>query len=92
MKERFATIDDTELDRQIGATVGHNTNLGYRAVRARLLSQGTLVQQRRVREAMHRVDPVGVAMSFVHLLLLNPITPPQASNLYSVIFVTKYLK
>ena len=50
------------LDRQVQDVTAGNQRLGTESVRARLETRGHIVQRRRVRLAMLRVDPVGVAL------------------------------
>ena len=42
-------------------------NAGYRRVQSQLFLNGIKVAQRRVREAMHRTDPEGVAMRWLSI-------------------------
>ncbi len=55
-------LSNEELDEKVKALTGLNNKLGAEAVRSRLKSEGRNIQRQRVREAMERVDPVGVAL------------------------------
>lgn len=55
-------MSDEELDAIVRPIIMHNKNLGYRAVRATLQTQGYLLKYEEVRQSMLRVDPAGVAL------------------------------
>uniref|UniRef100_A0A8C1VQK0 Integrase catalytic domain-containing protein n=1 Tax=Cyprinus carpio TaxID=7962 RepID=A0A8C1VQK0_CYPCA len=61
LRGRYSRISDAQLDEQIRELVGVNYELGPEAVRARLHAEGTIVQRRRVRASMLRIDPEGAA-------------------------------
>ncbi|KAF4115484.1 hypothetical protein G5714_002973 [Onychostoma macrolepis] len=66
---RYSRISDAQLDERIRELVGVNYELGPEAVRARLHAEGTIVQRRRVRASMLRIDPEGAAYrAMSHLL------------------------
>ena len=58
---RFFNISDNLLDDLIVLIIRNSGEIGYRMVKGHLRSLGINIQERRVREAMRRVDPIGVA-------------------------------
>ncbi|XP_044166121.1 uncharacterized protein LOC122950080 [Acropora millepora] len=65
--ERKTPISDTDLDAAVRSIQGMFPNAGYRRVQSQLFLNGIKVAQRRVREAMHRTDPEGVAMRWLSI-------------------------
>ena len=55
-------MSEEELDQVIRDTITGNQRIGPNAVRARLFARGHIVQRRRVRESMLRVDPAGAVI------------------------------
>ena len=53
----YTDISDADLDRAVVSLKHQYTNAGYRMMTGLLLQQGIRVQQARLRESMHRVDP-----------------------------------
>jgi hypothetical protein len=60
--EPLVTLKDDELDAQVGIYLADNVNRGCVLLEAYLESEGVTAPQRKVREAMRRVDPVGVQL------------------------------
>ena len=60
----YSTITDEELDLLVSEIKKDFPNSGSRLMQGHLLSRGHRVSQVRVREALHRVDPEGVAIRF----------------------------
>ena len=67
-KQRNTVISEEELDRTIREIQVDFPNAGYRRVSSQLLSRGIKVSQMAVRNAMHRIDPEGVAMRWLQLV------------------------
>ena len=65
--ERKTPISDTDLDAAVQGIQRMFPNAGYRRVQSKLFLNGIKVAQRRVREAMHRTDPEGVAMRWLSI-------------------------
>ena len=65
--ERKTPISDTDLDAAVRGIQRMFPNAGYRRVQSQLFLNGIKVAQRRVREAMHRTDPEGVAMRWLSI-------------------------
>jgi hypothetical protein len=61
-KEIFTKFSDDELDCCINQVLVDFPNTGYKKMRGYLLSRGIIVQERRTRESMRRVDPEGVIL------------------------------
>ncbi len=62
LRGRYSDLTDASLDETLRGLIGLNRNVGSEGARARLQSQGIRMQRRRVREAMERIDPAGVAI------------------------------
>ena len=62
LRGRYSDLTDTALDDTLRGLIGLNSNVGSEGARARLQSQGINMQRRRVRAAMERIDPAGVAI------------------------------
>ena len=60
----YSQISDADLDRAITALKVQYPNSGYRTMAGLLLQQGIRIQQVRIRESMHRVDPHGVTIKW----------------------------
>ena len=59
-QERYTTISDNELDNKITQIYRDQHKMGEIMLMGHLRSKGIDVQQKRLREAIHRVDPEGV--------------------------------
>ena len=57
----YSNISDSDLDEKVTLLKQDYPNAGYRMISGLLLQEGIRLQQHRVRECMHRVDPLGVA-------------------------------
>lgn len=57
---RFSDITDAQLDEAVNEIVACLPACGIRSVQSRLRADGVLLQRERVRESLHRVDPVGL--------------------------------
>lgn len=58
-RQRYSTLSDAEIDDQVSVIQSMHPNSGYRMIGGIFRSAGQIVQRRRIREALHRVDPVG---------------------------------
>ena len=58
----YSSITDQELDLLVSQIKEEFPNCGSRLMHGHLLSRGHRISQARVREALHRVDPEGVAI------------------------------
>lgn len=58
----YTNISDTDLDQAVASIKRDYPNAGYRMMTGLLLQQGIRVQQSRLRESMHRVDPCGISI------------------------------
>ena len=61
-RDRRSNMTDHELDEVLRQIKTEFPSAGYRRVHSQLVSRGVRVSHLRVREAMHRCDPVGTAM------------------------------
>ncbi|XP_028414873.1 uncharacterized protein LOC114537953 [Dendronephthya gigantea] len=60
-------LSDCELDEHVRGVQAEFPNAGYRRVYSQLKARSVNVTQSRVREAMHRTDPEGVAMRWLSI-------------------------
>lgn len=58
----YSNMTDEELDALVIDIKHNNPNAGYRMMRGHLLQKGHKITEARIRDAMHRVDPDGVAI------------------------------
>jgi len=65
--ERKTSISDSDLDAAVQNVQRMFPNAGYRRVQSQLFLRGIKVAQRRIREAMQRTDPEGVAMRWLSI-------------------------
>lgn len=70
-QQSYNDIEDKELDMAIHENMEKFPNCGYRRMDGLLVSQGIKVTEKRVREAMHRVDPGGVLLRAMQLTFVN---------------------
>ena len=62
VKALYSSITDQELDSLVSQIKKNFPNAGFRLMHGHLLHQGHRISQARIREALHRVDPEGVAI------------------------------
>ena len=67
----YTEIEDKALDMAVHENMEKFPNCGYRRMDGLLVSQGIKVTEKRVREAMHRVDPGGVLLRAMQLTFVN---------------------
>lgn len=61
IRSRYSQMSDGLLDAEVRSILSVHPNTGYRMMTGFLFSRGMIVQQRRVRASLDRVDPIGVA-------------------------------
>ncbi len=64
----FSRISDRDLDSQILSIVSLHRHSGEKTVQGQLRSRGIKVQRQRVRDSLHRVDPVGIELRSIRIL------------------------
>lgn len=62
----YSDLTDEALDEALQNIIGLNRSVGAEGARARLHSHGITVPRQRVRDAMERIDPAGVAIRALH--------------------------
>lgn len=62
VRSRYSRISDHHLDQMVYELQNEHPNTGYRIMRGMLAARGFHIQERRIRESMIRVDPVGVSL------------------------------
>ena len=55
---RFYEISDAHLDERMGEIVARLPNCGIRSIQSNLRADGVVLQRERVRQSLHRVDPL----------------------------------
>ena len=66
IRASYSSISDSDLDAVITEIIREFPNIGYRRVHGELGRRKIKVTQHRVRDAMHRVDPNGVAIRWMN--------------------------
>ena len=61
IRSMYASVSDSCLDAAVDLIISQFPNVGYRRVQSHLAVMGYRVTERRVRESLRRVHPVGVA-------------------------------
>lgn len=80
IQESYSDISDNDLDEKVALLKQDYPNAGYRMISGLLVQEGIRPQQHRVRECMHRVDPLGVATRWGECIrrrmynVLSPLT------------------
>ena len=64
-------ITDEDLDHIVSAIVNDFQNCGYKTMPGFLLARGRRVQQERIRESVHRVEPQGALLRALKLNTVN---------------------
>jgi len=67
IRAEHRSLSDSELDLLVGQIQNDFPNAGYRRIHSQLRSRDIRVPQQRVREAMHRTDPEGVATRWLSI-------------------------
>ena len=62
IRQTFSSMTNDELDNIVQSILLEFPNTGYRHTTGFLQSRGLRFQQKRIREAMHRVYPAGVIL------------------------------
>ena len=66
IRASYSPVNDSELDDVVTEIIKEFPNIGYRRMHGELGRRKIKVTQHRVRDAMHRVDPSGVAMRWMN--------------------------
>ena len=62
LSDRYSNLSNDRLDELVKEAIGENKKIGMEGVRAKLKATGVTVQRQRVRNAVEKVDPVGIAI------------------------------
>jgi len=57
---RFSDISDFQLDELVGELTARLPDCGIRSIQSMLKSNNIILQRERVRQSLHRVDPIGI--------------------------------
>ena len=79
VRQKYSEITNENLDEQVFQVLQLFPNCGYRRMLGHLAAKGLRVQEIRVRESMHRVDPNGVLLR----TLVSRIIQRRGYNVYS---------
>ena len=58
-RQRYSVIADVDIDNQVSAIQSMHPESGCRMIDGIFRSMGHIIQRRRIRESLHRVDPAG---------------------------------
>ncbi|KAJ7370540.1 hypothetical protein OS493_031825 [Desmophyllum pertusum] len=78
--DRYADITEEVLDNHVIEVFQMFPNCGYRRMLGFLETRGLRVQEKRVRESMHRVDPEGVLLRTLELQTTQVFNRQQSLN------------
>ena len=79
---RFADISDADLDQSVTAVKEQMPDVGERMITGALRSNGIHVPRRRVRQSLHRVDPINVALRWRPRIQRRPYSVPGPNSLW----------
>ena len=78
----YSSITDEELDSLVSRIKDEFPNCGSRLMQGHLLSRGHRISQARIREALHRVDPEGVAIRWSSAVVRRKYTVASPLSLW----------
>ena len=81
---RFNDLSDAHLDELVSEVVARLPNCGIRSVQSTLRVDGIILQRERVRESLHRVDPLGVEMRLRTALRRRQYNVPGPNALWHI--------
>ena len=84
VRSRYASISDHHLDDIIRAVQQEHPNLGYRMMRSALAARGAHIQERRIRDSLRRVDPLGVTLRWAHSIHRRSYRVPCPNALWHI--------
>lgn len=81
---RFSTLTDSELDAHVCDVKQNMPDVGERMLQGALYSKGVIVPRRRLREAIHRVDPINVALRWQPRIQRRCYSVPGPNSLWHI--------
>ena len=84
IRARYADLTDAELHRIIEEIKLEHPLCGNQQMRGHLLSRGLRVQQHRIREAQHAVDPEGSIMRRLRVIHRRTYSVPAPRSLWHI--------
>ena len=84
VRQSMTDISEEELDKVIREVQQDFPNAGYRRVYSQLLTRNIRVTHLAVRNAMHRIDPQGVAMRWLQLVPRRSYNVPGPLSLWHI--------
>uniref|UniRef100_A0A1X7TUM3 Integrase catalytic domain-containing protein n=1 Tax=Amphimedon queenslandica TaxID=400682 RepID=A0A1X7TUM3_AMPQE len=79
---RYSTLSDAEIDEQVAAIQRMHPDSGCRITEGIFRSSGQIIQRRRIRGALHRVDPLGSQRRLTRALHRRVYSVPSPNALW----------
>lgn len=80
--DKYTAITDTDLLFQVSSIKDELPQLGEKLLAGTLLSRGIQVPRRRIREALHKVDPISTALRWAPRIKRRPYAVSGANALW----------
>ena len=84
IRSRYASIPDQNLDDIIQDIQRDYPNIGYRMMRSVLAARGVYIQERRVRDSLRRVDPLGTTLRWANSVRRRSYRVPCPNALWHI--------
>lgn len=82
LPERFSDITDTSLLLQVSSIKEIMPDAGERMLAGALKSRGLKIPRRRIRAALHEIDPINTALRWAPHIKRRPYSVPGANALW----------
>lgn len=82
VRSTYSSLDDNQLDSITSQLQRHYPNCGYRLLQGHLAAMGHRVQERRVRDSLRRVDPIGVMSRWIQSIRRRTYSVPGPNMLW----------
>ena len=84
VRSRYDHCSDRQLDSLIEAEQLQHPSFGYRMMRSLLFTHGVDIQEKRIRQSMRRVDPLGVAYRWARSIHRRRYRVPCPNSLWHI--------
>ena len=84
VRHTYSTISDSELDSITTDLVRRYPNCGYRLLKGHLAALGHRIQERRIRDSLKRVDPIGVMSRWIQSIRRRTYSVPGPNMLWHI--------
>ena len=81
---RYSDVSDSQLDEMVNNIIQLQPSHGIRTVQSRLRASGFTLQRERVRESLHRVDPLGIESRLRRTLHRRQYSVPGPNSLWHI--------